>query len=174
MWVCEPTQKKTRIFLVEFTNFIVMTLMVMITTKGVCELYHLPLILIPNFRLLVLRLKPCRFSWHDWFQWNEAFKHLVACLGGGLTWHKISSHTVHCGTEKLNYISINRAEYEPTISSVQWFKVMLALDRAATKIIIYVLFCLCLIYLCGVCYYIWVTETYLKCPLISTGISVCC
>jgi hypothetical protein len=60
MWVREPTQKGTRIFLVECTNFIVVTVMVMITTKGVFELCRLPvilillpviLILLPNFRL---------------------------------------------------------------------------------------------------------------------------
>ena len=66
MGVREPMQKGTRIILVECTNFIVMTVMVMITTKGVFELYHLPviLILLSDFRLQVLRQRPCRFSWH--------------------------------------------------------------------------------------------------------------
>jgi hypothetical protein len=55
MGVREKKKKGTCIILVECTNFIVMTVMVMIKTKDGFGLYNLPLIgiLLPNFRLQV-------------------------------------------------------------------------------------------------------------------------
>jgi len=55
MSVREPTRKRTPIILAECTNFIVMSVVVMITTRGLFVLYHLPviLILLPNFCLQV-------------------------------------------------------------------------------------------------------------------------
>jgi len=46
MGVREPTQKGTCIILVECTNFIVMTVMVMIKTKDGFGLYNRPVIVI--------------------------------------------------------------------------------------------------------------------------------